>query len=81
MQLVEEVAFRRLDQRLAKLLLCRGNEIHASHQALADELGSVRVIVSRMLRNFEDEGWVSLEREHIRVLKTNAIKRLADGTF
>jgi CRP/FNR family transcriptional regulator len=81
MQLVEEVAFRRLDQRLAKLLLSRGNEIHASHQALADELGSVRVIVSRILRNFEDDGWLSLEREHIRVLKTDAIKRLADGAF
>lgn len=79
MQLVEEVAFRRLDQRLAGLLLSRGSDIYASHQSLADELGSVRVIVSRLLRNFEEEGWVSLAREHIRILSPDAIRQLAGG--
>ena len=42
MQLVEEVAFHRLDQRLAKLLLGKSEPIQATHQVLADELGSVR---------------------------------------
>lgn len=40
MQLVEEVAFHRLDQRLP-LLLGKREPIHATHQTLADELGSV----------------------------------------
>jgi CRP/FNR family transcriptional regulator len=42
MELVEEVAFRKVDTRLAKLLVQRGPVIESTHQALADELGSVR---------------------------------------
>jgi len=80
MQLIEEVAFHRLDQRLARLLFTRGQEIYTSHQSLADELGSVRVIVSRVLGNFEDQGWLSLERGHIRILNPDALRRLASGS-
>jgi len=68
MQLVEEVAFRKLDQRLAAWLLERGPLIAASHQAVADELGSVREIVSRLLKHFEEEGCVRLGRERIEVI-------------
>jgi CRP/FNR family transcriptional regulator len=78
MQLVEEVAFGQLDRRLAALLLSRGTQIYASHQDLADELGSVRVVVSRLLRNFEEQRWVSLGREHIRILAPGALKQLSD---
>jgi CRP/FNR family transcriptional regulator, anaerobic regulatory protein len=67
MELLEEVAFRRLDTRLAQLLIQRGPVVQATHQNLADELGSVRVFVSRLLRNFEQRGWVKLERERITV--------------
>jgi CRP/FNR family transcriptional regulator len=49
MEVVEEVAFRRLDTRLAQLLIHRGPVIVATHQKLADDLGSVREIVSRLL--------------------------------
>ncbi len=58
MQLVEEVAFRKLDQRLAALLLSRGRVIHATHQSLADDLGSVREMISRLLKNFAEQGWL-----------------------
>lgn len=67
MELVEEVAFRRLDRRLARLLVQRGPVLQATHQELADELGSVRVVVSRVLRDFEDKGLVRLERERVTV--------------
>jgi CRP/FNR family transcriptional regulator len=67
MELLEEVAFRKLDTRLARLLVQRGPVIEATHQALADELGSVRVFVSRLLRSFEERGWVRLERERVTV--------------
>ena len=73
MELVEEVAFRRLDERLAQLLIHRGPVIAATHQKLADELGSVREIVSRLLRSFEDRGWVKLERERITVLDPKSL--------
>lgn len=68
MELVEEVAFRRLDSRLARLLVQRAPVVQATHQELADELGSVRVVVSRVLRDFEDKALVRLERERITVL-------------
>lgn len=73
MELVEEVAFRRLDVRLAQLLAARGPVLETTHQKLADELGSVREIVSRLLRGFEARGWVKLERERITVLDQAAL--------
>ncbi len=79
MQLVEEVAFHRLDQRLARLLLARGDDIQSTHQALADELGSVREIVSRLLKGFAADGMVSLGREHIALLDRSGLQRLAEG--
>jgi CRP/FNR family transcriptional regulator len=75
-ELVEEVAFRRLDERLAQLLIHRGPLIEATHQKLADELGSVREIVSRLLRAFEERGWVKLERERISVLDPASLAAL-----
>jgi CRP/FNR family transcriptional regulator len=77
MELVEEVAFRRLDTRLAQLLVYRGPVINTTHQKLADELGSVREIVSRLLRSFEERGWVRLERERVTVLEPKSLVALA----
>lgn len=77
MELVEEVAFRKLDTRLAQLLVQRGPVVEATHQKLADELGSVREIVSRLLRSFEDRGWVRLERERVNVLDPAALAQQA----
>lgn len=78
--LVEAVTYQKLDQRLAALLVLRAKDsptIHATHQALADELGSVREIVTRMLRSFEDRGYVELGRERIRVADEKALAELA----
>lgn len=77
MQLVEEVSFRKLDQRLAALLAARAPRIQGSHQQLADELGSVREIVSRLLKQFEDQGWLALSRERIEILDPEALGRYA----
>jgi CRP/FNR family transcriptional regulator len=77
MQLVEEVAFRRLDARLAQLLVQRGPVVAATQQKLAEELGSVREIVSRLLRQFEERGWVELGRERITVRDARALAELA----
>ena len=79
MQLVEEVAFHRLDQRLARLLLTRGETIRATHQALAEELGSVREIVSRLLKGFAEQGMVTLGREQIAVIDRAQLQQLADS--
>lgn len=79
MQLVEEVAFRKLDQRLAAWLAPRAPLIQASHQAIADELGSVREIVSRLLKQFEEEGLVKLGRERVEVLAAEGLTAKARG--
>lgn len=77
MQTVEAVAFKRLDQRLAGLLLQRGPTLRATHQQLADELGSVREIVSRIMRNFSEQGLVRTGRELIEVLDGPGLARIA----
>ena len=78
MQLVEEVAFARLDQRLAKLLLARNETVlNVTHQQLADELGSVREIVSRLLKGFAAQELVSLGREQLTIIDRNGLQKLA----
>ena len=77
MQLIDEVAFRKLDQRLAALLLGKGPVLHATHQQLADELGSVREIVSRLLKGFAEQGAVRLGREQIEILDPSQLRGLA----
>ena len=77
--LVDAVAFHKLDQRLAAALLGHGQLLAVSHQTLADELGTVREIVTRLLRRFEREGWVELAREHIRIIDSAALRALASA--
>ncbi len=78
MQLVEEVAFNRLDQRLAKLILARKEKtLSITHQQLADELGSVREIVSRLLKGFVAQGLVSLGREQLTVTNRQGLQNIA----
>ncbi len=79
MQLIDEVAFRKLDQRLAALLLGKGHTLRVTHQHLADELGSVREIVSRLLKGFADQGLVKLSREQIEILDAAGLRRVASG--
>ncbi len=78
MQLVEEVAFARLDQRLAKLILARNEvSLNVTHQQLADELGSVREIVSRLLKGFVAQGLVSLGREQLSITDREGLQKIA----
>ena len=75
--LIDAVAFQKLDQRLAAALLGRGQDLALTHQELADELGTVREIVSRLLRRFEREGWVELARERIHINNSAALRLLS----
>jgi CRP/FNR family transcriptional regulator len=79
MALVEAVALQRLDQRLAGTLLGHGSVVHGTHQALADELGTVREIVTRLLKRFERTGWVSIGRERVEIRDAAALRALAGG--
>ena len=74
--LIDAVAFHRLDRRLAAALLGRGTPLRLTHQMLADELGTVREMVTRLLRRFEREGWVVLGREQIQISNSAALRAL-----
>lgn len=78
MELVEAVTFQRLDRRLAALLLERGEVVHASQQKLADDIGTVREMVGRVLRNFEDRGLVALGREQVRVVDPAGLRAVLE---
>jgi CRP/FNR family transcriptional regulator len=78
--LAEAVAFQRLDQRLAAALLGHGGTLHTTHQQLADELGTVREMVTRLLKRFERAGWVALARERVEILNPAALRNLAGGS-
>jgi CRP/FNR family transcriptional regulator len=77
--LVDALAFQKLDRRLASALLGHGPEIATTHQDLADALGTVREIITRVLHRFEQHGWVQLSRERIRIVDGAALRRCAAG--
>ncbi|MFN0162893.1 MAG: Crp/Fnr family transcriptional regulator [Burkholderiales bacterium] len=77
MGLVEAVAFQKLDQRLARLLIERGPRVVATHQSLADDLGVAREMVSRVLRSFADRGLIEQQREALTVTDPVALEKHA----
>ena len=68
-EIVEEVAFGRLDCRIATYLInnCDRNSktVRITHEAIAQELGSSREVVSRILKTWEKQGLLSLSRGKI----------------
>ncbi len=80
-RVLETVAFVRVDARLAKALLARagaGEEVAMTHQALAEEMGSVREVVSRQLAAFARDGLVKLARGRIVLRDRRRLAMLAD---
>ncbi len=78
---IEEIAFQRMDIRIAqKIIELRqgNNEIEATHQKMANELGTAREVVSRLLSEFQRRNWVSLSRGKIVILDEDSLKRLAE---
>jgi len=82
MAIVEEVAFRRMDARLAALLIERGqgsDPIRITHQEIAAELGSSREVISRILEDFSAQGLVEGSRGTIRILEREALQSRSSG--
>ncbi len=75
MELVNQVAFNKLDERIAARLLDLGPVLQMTHQELADEVGSTREMVSRILESFADRGLVTLGRRRIEVQNPEALRR------
>ncbi len=70
---VNAIAFQKLDTRLLQLIkqkvaLYQSNEIKITHQQLAEELGTAREAVSRVIKQMENEGLVMLSRNKITLM-------------
>jgi CRP/FNR family transcriptional regulator len=73
LEIINAIAFKRVDERLLLLLakkaeLSQTNIISITHEQLANELGTARVVVSRLLKQLEEAGKVQLGRNKITLI-------------
>jgi CRP/FNR family transcriptional regulator len=78
-RLLETVTTYPLTQRVAALLLSVGAPVSATHRDIADELGTVREVVSRILGDFERRGVVQLGRGRIGVVDRRTLEKIASN--
>jgi CRP/FNR family transcriptional regulator len=77
MEIVDEVAFRRMDVRVASFLLTRcrvQNPMRITHQEIAAELGSSREVISRILEDFSERGLIRVSRGEVEVLDVEELE-------
>ena len=84
-ELVDALAFKRLDNRLAEWLLQQSHlthtlQLHTTHQFIAEELASSREVISRLLKEFEHEQLISLRRGVINLLECEKLQQIAANT-
>jgi CRP/FNR family transcriptional regulator len=73
LEIINAIAFKKVDERLMTLLkkkseLTQSQIIAITHEQLANELGTARVVVSRLLKQLEDAGVVELGRNKIKLV-------------
>lgn len=83
MRVIDDVAFGRIDVRLADRLvkLADGKDVlRVTHQQLATELGTAREVISRQLTDFQKRGWISQSRGQVELLAPAKLENLAEAT-
>lgn len=70
LEVVNAIAFKKLDERLLNFIkkkceLTHSQTLHLTHEQLANEMGTARVVVSRLLKQMEIEGLIKLGRNKI----------------
>ena len=78
--LIDEIVFQRMDVRLAARLLDLADAegiVRATHQHLANELGTAREVISRTLSDFHRRGWIQQARGELRLTGRDALTHLA----
>lgn len=83
MLIINEVAFRKLDIRLARKLIGlseAGVDIKTTHHQLSTELGTAREVVSRQLQEFQRKGWIGQARGTITIRNKDALIQLVAGS-
>jgi CRP/FNR family cyclic AMP-dependent transcriptional regulator len=79
--LVEDLALRTVPQRLARLLVetARAPTGHRlTQREMAARLGTVREVIARTLSQFEERGWIRLQRGVIEIIDVQALETLAE---
>lgn len=83
MSLVEQVAFEKMDRRLAAFLLSslgpgdpEARSLEMTHEAIAAELGSAREVISRLLEEFERRGGVALSRGRVTLTNPGVLQSI-----
>lgn len=82
--LVNEVAFSKIDIRLARYLLKMAdndNIVHSTHQQLALDMGSVREVISRHINEWERQGWVDSQRGKIQILERDKLNEYSRNSL
>ena len=80
LSLVEEVAFQRVDKRTAEYLVQSAGAdgtIKKTHQDISSDIGTSREVVSRILKDFEHKGLISLSRGEIHTENLSELRRAA----
>jgi CRP/FNR family transcriptional regulator, anaerobic regulatory protein len=79
-KIVEEIAFGRMDVRLAQKILALAGyaqSVKTTHQQLAAELGTAREVVSRLMHEFQRRGWTDGVRGEIEIVNRDGLEDLA----
>ena len=84
MWLIEQIMWKSIDKRLANFLLEEStlensNILKLTHEAIANHLGTAREVVTRMLRYFQNEGYVRLTRGAVEIIDRESMQTLADA--
>jgi CRP-like cAMP-binding protein len=84
---LEELAFKSIPSRLAKLILNlskegNGQRIIAgfTHQDLAEMVGTYRETTTQTLNQFKSEGWIEIERKRIKIINPEPLQELAEAS-
>ena len=83
MWLIEQIMWKSFDKRLAEFLLAEseidGTEyIKITHEKIAKHMGTAREVVTRMLKYFQDEGFVKLARGGIEITNRKRLEKIAE---
>lgn len=79
-KIIDEVAFARLDIRLAQKLLELADShgrVALTHQQLASELGTAREVISRQLHEFQRRNWIETARGELTLMQPGKLRALA----
>lgn len=84
MWLMEQIMWKSFDKRLAKFLLEESNldgsdSLKITHERIANHMGTAREVVTRMLRYFQNEGYIRLTRGTVELVDRKQLRKLANG--